>query len=378
MRIGIAAVLGTCGGPRTYARALVEALARADSDHEYWVLTDRPEAVPRARQVRAVHVPLASRYAQPWWDHVGVPSAVRALGLDLLHHTKAALPLGLRVPSVVSVYDAAPFLHARTFTPLQALHHRHHIRHAARRAGRLVTISEEARAELADALDLDRERIVVVPPGSIDGAAPRRAGAAAEAARAARALFARLGIDGPYALALGTVQPRKDLRTVVEAYARFRGRTGTRLQLVIAGRDGWRDGEAGRCDSRCGPSGTTRAVVRTGVLSDDEVEILVAHARLAVNASLYEGFGLAVLEAMAHGVPLVSTPVPALSGATDGAYLRVAVGDVGGLSCAIERLARDPALRLALGARGRGHAARFSWDDTARATLAVYREVARG
>ncbi|MBK7973255.1 MAG: hypothetical protein IPK07_08245 [Deltaproteobacteria bacterium] len=109
MRIGIAAVLGTCGGPRTYARALVEALARSDAVHEYWVLTDCPAAVPRAPQVHAVHVPLASRYAQPWWDHVGVPGAVRSLGLELLHHTKAALPLGLRVPSVVSVYDAAPF-----------------------------------------------------------------------------------------------------------------------------------------------------------------------------------------------------------------------------------------------------------------------------
>lgn len=374
MRIGIAAVLGTCGGPRTYARALVEALARADADHEYWVLTDCPSAVPRAARVRAVHVPLASRYAQPWWDHVGVPRAVHALGIDLLHHTKAALPVGLKVPSVVSVYDAAPFLHAGTFTPLQALHHRQHIRHAARRAGRLVTISEEARDELARALAVERERIVVVPPGSVESGCPTRAGSAARsgnAARAEAALFARLGITDGYALALGTVQPRKDLRTVVEAFARFRERTGSRIQLVIAGRDGWRDGDLGAAVH-------DRAIVRAGVLSDEDVSTLVAHAHLAVNASLYEGFGLAVLEAMASGVPLVSTAVPALSGARDDAYLRIGAGDVGGLSCAIERLAGEPALRAALAARGRAHAARFSWDDCARATLAVYREVTHG
>ncbi|MFN7953158.1 MAG: glycosyltransferase [bacterium] len=224
MRIGIAAVLGTSGGPRSYARALVAALARTDADHEYWVLTDAPDAVPVHPRIHTVHVPLESRYAQPLWDHVRLPAAVAPLRLDLLHHTKAALPLGIAIASVVSVYDAAPFLHTRTFTRLQALHHRGHIRDAARRADRLITISHEARAELAQALSVDRGRIAVIEPGATGPAREARA-ACGERARALHP-----GIRAPFVLALGTIQPRKDLSTVIRAFLRakerFRFRTG--------------------------------------------------------------------------------------------------------------------------------------------------------
>jgi len=368
VKIGIAAILGTLGGPRTYARSLVEALGRVDDRNEYWVFTDQPDAVPQQEGVHPVHVPLGNRYAQPLWDHVRLPQALARFDLDLLHHTKAALPLGLRVPSVVAVYDAAPFLHARSFTRVQGIHHRGHIRDAARRATRLVTISEEARGDLARALPLDRQRITVVPPGS---AGVPLGSAAARGSRASTELLARHGITGPFVLALGTVQPRKDLGTVVRAFLRMRERSGLAHQLVVAGRAGWGDGTLERL---CASADDRSAIVSTGALADGEVAALFGSASVAVNASLYEGFGLAVLEALAHGVPLVSTDVPALSGAPDDAFLRVTPGDVGGLSCAIERLLGDPSLGARLVASGRRHAARFSWDDTARATLAVYRE----
>ncbi len=369
MRIGIAAVLGTSGGPRSYARALIEALARVEADHEYLVLTDAPSAVPAHPRVRAVHVPRENRYAQPIWDHVRLGAAAAALRLDLFHHTKAALPLGLTIPSVVSVYDAAPFLHARTFSRLQALHHRGQIRDAARRADRVVTVSQEARVELARALGLDRGRIAVVEPGATTGAAHATPSAAC-ASQHARLQSIHPAIRAPFVLALGTIQPRKDLSTVIRAFRRAKARFAIPHQLVIAGRSGWQDPALVQATGR-----DARDLVWTGEIDDDDVAVLLANAALAVNASLYEGFGLAVLEALAHGVPLVSTTVPALSRAAPDVCWRVPAGDVGGFACGIGALATDPVLRARLAARGREHAARFSWDEAARATLAVYDEV---
>jgi glycosyltransferase involved in cell wall biosynthesis len=230
-----------------------------------------------------------------------------------------------------------------------------------------VTISEEARGDLSRALPLDAQRITVVPPGSVRLSS---VAGSARGSRGAAQLFERHGITRPFILALGTVQPRKDLGTVVRAFLRMRERTGSTHQLVIAGRPGWGDGSLERPRHEA----DRRAIVTTGALTDREVAALFASASLALNASLYEGFGLAVLEALANGVPLISTAVPALSGAPEDSFLRVAAGDVGGLSCAIERVLTCAPLRARLIAHGHRHAARFSWDDTARATIAVYRE----
>ncbi|MFN7953159.1 MAG: glycosyltransferase [bacterium] len=117
---------------------------------------------------------------------------------------------------------------------------------------------------------------------------------------------------------------------------------------MIAGRSGWHDPalEGSRNQH-------VEDVVWTGELADEQVATLLEGAELAVNASRYEGFGLAVLEALAHGVPLVSTHVPALSHAAADAYWRVAAGDVGGFACALGALATDPALRARLAVRGR-------------------------
>src|SRR5262245_51198799 len=127
MRIGIGAILGVIGGPATYARELVRALARIDTANEYVVLTDVPDALAvSARHVRAVHAPLAASFLQPFWDHGLIPRLVRRHRIDLYHGTKGMLPLWAACRQVVTIHDLAVYQQPETFAWLQRVHQRTH------------------------------------------------------------------------------------------------------------------------------------------------------------------------------------------------------------------------------------------------------------
>jgi hypothetical protein len=144
MRIGVGALLGITGGPATYARELVRALARAGG-HEYVVFTDRPPDFA-GDGVETVHVPLASTYHQVAWDHARLPGLVRRAGVALYHGTKGVLPLvGLRVPGVVTVHDLAVYACPETFARAQRWHFRLCVPPSVARAARVIADSAHAR-----------------------------------------------------------------------------------------------------------------------------------------------------------------------------------------------------------------------------------------
>jgi len=359
VRIGIGALVGIRGGPATYARELVAALSRLGG-HRYVVFTDRPEDFEHL-DVERVHVPLPTTYHQVLWDHGRLPGLIAAQRVGLYHGTKNILPWRLSVPGVVTVHDLAVYACPETFAWPQRLHFRLCVPPSVRRAARVIADSEHARGDLVSRFHLDRGHVPVVP------LAVPAALAAPPTPAAVGALRARYQLGERLVACVGTIQPRKRVEHVIDAFGRARG-AERGWELVIAGRlrPGYQPAWL-----QALPAG----VRWLGTLEDGELRALYAGAAVAMSASEYEGFGLTVLEAMAAGCAVVAVAVTSVPEVAGDAALLVPRSDPALLGDALSRLLDDPGARASLAERGRQRAATFSWEETARRTRGVYDEV---
>jgi glycosyltransferase involved in cell wall biosynthesis len=271
------------------------------------------------------------------WYPLWLPRMAARQRLDVLHCPTYYGPVASRVPVVVTVHDLAVWRHPGAFGRWTQLYVPRAVPSVLRAAARVIAVSEFTRSELVELLGVPEERIRVVPNGVEDVFTPE--GNAAE---------------GEYVLAVGTLEPRKNLARLAEA-ARRAGR-----ELRVAGEPGW--------------GGVRPDGVRwLGRVGDAELARLYRGALCLVYPSLYEGFGIPVLEAMACGTPVVTSRGGATEEAAGGAAVLVDPLDVEAIAAGIdEAVARRAELR----ALGLERVGAFSWDETARRTLDVYREAA--
>jgi len=358
MRVGIGALVGVLGGPATYARELIGALARLGG-HEYVVFTDRPDAFAGV-DAPTVHVPLRTAYHQVMWDHWALPALVAEERVQLYHGTKNVLPWRLPVPGVVTVHDLAVYACPETFALPQRWHLRALIPRSVARSVRVVADSEHARHDIMMRFGVAPERVVAIPLGVTDA----YRGAVVESAVAR---LRRIHALGEHVVAcVGTVQPRKHIERVIEAFVR----TGAEAE-------GWTLAIAGRVRPHHAPkwlSALPPGARFLGPLDDDDLRALYATAAIAMSASEYEGFGLTVLEAMAGGCAVIAVGTTSIPEVVGDAGVLVPDSDAGLLADALAALMRDPARRAALADAARRRAAGFTWEETARRTRAVYEE----
>jgi glycosyltransferase involved in cell wall biosynthesis len=232
------------------------------------------------------------------------------------------------------------------------------MRRAVAAATRVICVSATTAADLADRLDVPPDRVDVTPLGT-----DLRPAAAEQVA----GLRGRLGLDGPYLLGLGTVEPRKDLPTLVRAFAALAADLPHRL--VLAGLAGW---GAGELEAAVAASGVADRIVVPGYVPEADKAALFTGADVFAYPSRYEGFGLPVLEAMACGTPVVTTTGGSLPEIAGDAATLIDPGDDTALAAAVAKLATDPAARAAQRTRGLAQAAAFTWDRCAERTAASY------
>jgi glycosyltransferase involved in cell wall biosynthesis len=271
-----------------------------------------------------------------WYPHV-LPH--RARGADVLHCPTYRAPIRSGVPVVVTVHDVAVFRHPHAFPRWTRGYSRRIVPRVLRTARLIVAVSEFTAREIESAIGVPREKIRVVP-------------------NAVDAVFTADGTsaDGEYVLAVGTLEPRKNLARTIEATRRLG------LELRVAGARGWGGIEAGG-----------DGVTWLGEVDDDELARQYRGALCVAYPSLYEGFGIPVIEAMACGAPAVTSAGGATEEVAGGAAVLVDPLDVAGIARGIEEaVARRDQLR----ALGLERARTFSWDESARRTLDVYREAA--
>jgi glycosyltransferase involved in cell wall biosynthesis len=356
------------GGTGRYARELAAALAATappGSAVTGWTAWHRDRTGARIDGVRGPRaLPLPRRPLAAAWERQRGPAPG---GADVVHAPTPLAPPRRRVPLVVTVHDTVPWTHPQTLTPRGVAWHRHMIGYAARAADRIVVPTEAVAAELRAILpELAGDRLVVVGEGVSAAVAADPPDAAARAARL------RLP-DGGYLLSLATLEPRKGLDVLLAALA---DPAAPDLPLLVVGQPGWGGIDPRAEAARLGlPDGRVRVL---GRLPDADLATVLRRATALVAPSRAEGFGLPVLEAMAAGVPAVTSDAPALVEVGGDATLVVPREQPRALAVALRSLVDDPALRARLAAGGPPRAARFSWSDAARALWTVYRELASG
>ena len=360
VRIGISAVTGTQGGPRTYALELLRALAAVSPGDEFVLLADDPGAAPTAANVSAARVPMPFKAARPLAEALVVPFLSWSRRLDVFHGTKQTLPRGIRCARVVSIHDLAPMLLPDTFPAGSGAWLRASTAAAAARADVVITGSETTARDLRDHLGVPAERIAVTPYGVEE----RFRVPIDEVTR--REVRARLGLPDHYIACVGTIQPRKNVDVVLDAMELLAARGRKPPVLALAGRVGWMS------DAVIARAKASPLVAWLGEIADSDLPPLLAGALLFVSPSSYEGFGLAVAEAMAAGAPVVGGSGSSLDEVVGDAGILVPPRDVGAVADAIDRLLQDERLRAATSASCRKKASAYTWQATAEATLGAY------
>jgi len=305
--------------------------------------------------------------SRPWrriaWEQTRL--AMLARGQDLLHGLAFANPLAVACPTVVTVHDLSFVRFPAAFRPSNRIYLRIVTRISTRRAARVIAVSESTRQDVIKLCGVPGHRVVVVPNGVTEEFTPADP-AAVDAFRNAR------GLPERFILYLGTLEPRKNLERLVDAYADWRQAAGRPVKLVVAGAKGW---YYEQIFARVSERNIAGDVLFTGFLPAEELPWWYRSAEVFVYPSLFEGFGLPVLEAMASGTPIITSATSSLPEVAGDAGVLVDPFDTSALTTAIARVLSDPECAADLRARGLQRAARFSWAHTAGATSQLYRKV---
>jgi glycosyltransferase involved in cell wall biosynthesis len=370
IRIAIDAhTVGTkLGGNESYAVNLIESLAEIDNVNQYTIYVTTSEARERFSsrwpnfKVRSTlpHTPLIR-------IPLTLSAELRKNPIDVLHVQFTAPPF-CPCPVVVSILS---FEHLpQTFNRRSRTQLRLTVRHSARRAARILSLSQHTRRDIIETYGINPERVTAIPLAAPDHFGPITDN------RELQRVRHNYGIDGDYILSVGSIQPRKNLARLVRAFASLRGEwSAAKLpKLVLVGKCAWLYDETLRALEE---TNVKDAVVLTGYVPESDLPALYSGALCFVYPSYFEGFGLPPLEAMKCGAPVIVGNRTSLPEVVGDAALSVDPFDVDAIATAIKKLINDSALRKELSVKGQTRAKQFSWRETARQTLVVYKEVAQ-
>ncbi len=371
MRIGLDGI--PLASPKTgighYTFELAHALARVAPTDEFQLIS--PVAMTALTKDDADGLPsnlevVEARRRLSWWAW-GLPAYGKKNKLSLFHGTNYQIPVWSGFPKIVTIHDLSLLLHGETHTSADVRRARQRLPLMAKAATMIITATESVKREICEHLRVDPGKVAVTPYAARNQFRPTSLEHAAEVKK-------RLGIDDEFLLFVGTIEPRKNLITLVKAFAELLQKTDLNPQLVIAGKEGWlTEG----LFSYIAKSAAKERILFLGYVPEKDLAALYSSCKACVYPSLYEGFGLPPLEAMACGAPVITSNIPTIMETVGAAARLIAPHDVEGLAESLTALLKDENQRRQLSSMGLQRAKEFTWEGTARATLEVYDEAVR-
>ncbi|HAO93101.1 MAG: hypothetical protein A2X93_06900 [Deltaproteobacteria bacterium GWC2_56_8] len=380
-------VPGEAGGIGQYSRNLARALSKIDSENSYTLyilfpafrrLThpeDRKVDLPNAGNFRVVFkgIPVPFQFFR-YLQGPGLPRSFREYGLgdidaDVVHSNTFCVPRfrDRKKKLIVTVYDLTVLTHPECHRKANIRHCLDGIKDAIKYADAIVAISESTKADLIKYLDAPPGLITVTHLAAGDDLRP------VEDIEVLKSARLKYSLPERYVLFVGSNEPRKNIKTLLEAYALLPAGIKNEFPLVIAGGRGWLNSAIPGVIKRLGLDGAVRFA---GYIGRDDMSAVYSGASVFAYPSLYEGFGLPILEAMSCGAPVITSNVSSMPEVAGDAARLVTPTDTGGLGEALSALLVDEGLRKEMRLKGLERAAMFSWGKCARETLALYRKVA--
>ncbi|MCL4217595.1 MAG: glycosyltransferase family 4 protein [Candidatus Hydrogenedentes bacterium] len=316
-------------------------------------------------RINVRRLPVPARLLYKAWDSFGVPAIDTLIpGLNLYHATNYVVPPAKRARRVVTVHDLAFLIEPAWCSPKIAGHFRAGIRRYCETADLVLACSHATKNDIVGLLEIDPAKVRVTHEAAADDLTPMPP----EAAR--NHVADKLGITGRFLLFVGTLEPRKNLKTLLDAFEMLGADAG--LRLVLVGGRGW---SSERLYARLESEPLADRVIWKGYVPQADLSALYSAAEAFVFPSHYEGFGLPVLEAMTCGCPVVASNAASLPEVAGDGALLCDPGNAGAFRDAIGSILSDAALRASLVERGKAQARKFTWGACAAETVAAYRSL---
>lgn len=370
MRIGVdlSAIQSTKSGVDWYTHHIIkEMIGLVGPDEHLYLFSNREtgfEADAKASE-KVTLVRSRVRYQEPW-RQLFLPLLLKKHRIDVCFFTNFVISVLSSCPMVLTIHDFSFKLFPRTHSLRNVIWARSLVPISVRRCRRIIAVSNHTKLDLLRLMNVDRDKVSVVYEGAAAQFVPEPEPGDAD-------VLAHYDIRQPYVLYVGTLEPRKNLGTLVMSFDMM-AESIENVQLVLAGRRGWM---AQDIFDEIKIRDLLPRVRITGYVPDEHLAALYRQAAAFVYPSLYEGFGLPPLEAMTSGTPVIVSQSSSLPEVIGDAGLYVNPLDAAGLAAAMEKVLSDSGLAAALVEKGLQQAGRFSWRQAAEETMAILRETAR-
>ncbi len=371
--IDVRPTVGHFAGIGKYTYNLVKEIAKLDRENEYLLysfflkpFSSDIEELAKSQpnfSLKASRIP--GRLMRFFWDYLKIPIEPFLGEVDVFHITNYLIPYIRRAKLLVTIYDITPVLSPEYHNRYTRTYVKEKILFAAKKADRIIAISQHTKRDLIQTLGVPEDLIAVIYGGVGEQFQPIKN------QEVLNRVKERYNIKDKYLLFLGTLEPRKNIPGLIRAFHKIKDRFPN-YQLVIAGKRGWKFQEIFKTVEELR---LEDRVIFTGYLPEEDIPSLYSGAELFIYPTLYEGFGFPPLEAMACGTPVITSNLSSLPEVVGEGGILIDPNNIDELSRAMESVLADENLRKGLREKGLRQAAKFSWERCARDTLKVYREV---
>lgn len=352
-------------GTGNYAVNLAAALMQMDHGHEIEIycnddLHDWFAGQRNGHSATINGIKIKSSRRRVFWEQTKLSGELKKNGVDLLHSMAFTSPWMNSIKTVVTVHDLAFRKYPETIPLTKRIYYRPIFSHSIKKADKVVVPSRAVRKSLCKTFHLNEEKVVCVTEGVTADFFNSMNEKTIDATRK------KIGIAGPYLLTVGTLEPRKNLATILGAFNKLKTEKGIPHQLVVAGKEGWLIKKS---------MDESPDLISTGYVSQQDLIALYRGAELFLFPSLYEGFGLPLLEAMAAGVPVIASELPVHREVCGEAALFANPLDEEEWRNTIDQLLQNSSQQKRLRTNGIERAKKFSWQKTAERTMEIYESV---